>query len=222
MKGCSNVDLALASAVLHGLACVVCFAYAHAKRRSAERQYAFALALFWFGWFVFEILEDLTGQALPSPGDIPYSGLRNRALLAVNSAAYLAWPLGMAAWIRWTFVRANPLPMFIAWLVAFGVPTAVYPAIRGEAWFHLAGMIHLGAFIAEMSAVRQWAKLRARPRPWHGIAIAAMGISTLPAISFFASPENAESYGNWVLRGLIGLHLWVLAMVGGAKWKPYT
>lgn len=222
MKGCFHVDLAFASAVLQGLACVVCFAYAYARRSSPERQDALALACVWFGWFLLGIIEDLTGQALPAPSDVPLSGIRNRAILAVNSAAYLAWPLGMAAWIRWTFVRAKPLPFFFAWLVAFGIPTAVYPAIRGVGWFRLAGTIHIGAFIGEIVAIRQWAKRREKPQPWHGIALAAAGISTLPAISFFASPENFESYGNWVLRGLIGLHLWVLAMVGGAKWKPYT
>lgn len=219
MKGHSVVDLPLAAAVLHGLACVVCFAYAYAKRRSSERQDAINLALVWFGWFILGNIVDLTDKALPPPSDIPFSGFRDRALLAVNNAAYLAWPLGMAAWIRWTFVRAKPLPIFVAWLVAVGVPTAAYPAIRGVQWFRLAGVIHLAAFALEIWAIIQWSKLRARPCPWHGIAIAASWVTTLPAASFLFWPDIFESYGIWILRALIGLHLWVLAMVGGARWR---
>lgn len=219
MKGYSDVDLSLASAVLHGLACVVCFAYAYAKRRSTERQDAINLALVWFGWLLLDFIVDLTDKALPPPNDIPFSGFRDRALLAVNNAAYFAWPLGMAAWIRWTFVHAKPLPIFVAWLVAFGVPTAVYPAIRGETWFRLAGAIHVAAFAGEAWAIIQWAKLRARPRPWHGIAIMAAWVTTLPAASFLFWPDVYESYAIWLIRSLIGLHLWVIATVGGAKWK---
>jgi hypothetical protein len=215
-------SLALAAVILHGVACVVVVAYAISQRRSEQRLDAYGLAIIWCATFLTARIHEFIGQFLPPPGDTPLSGLHDRSLLALDGALYFALPLGLAAWIRWTFVRAKPLPIFVVWLLAVAVPTAVYPAIRGETWFHLAGLIHLVAFIGEMSAVRQWAKRREKPHPWHGIAIAAMGISTLPAISFFASPENFESYGNWVLRGLVGLHLWVLAMVGGAKWKSYT
>jgi peptidoglycan/LPS O-acetylase OafA/YrhL len=76
---------------------------------------------------------------------------------------------------------------------------------------------HVAAFIGEVAAIAQWVKRREKPQPWHGAGIAACWVSTLPALSFFSSPDVYESYANWVLRGLVGLHLWVLAMVGGAK-----
>jgi hypothetical protein len=213
------MNLELACLVLHGAACVVTIAYAIVRRRSGERQMAYLLALTWTACFVSALMQPYVVNALSPPGDAPYSGIRDRTLLALNAALYFSWPLGIAAWIRWTFIRAKPWPILLAWLLAFGIPTAIYPAIRGVAWFRLAGAVHLAAFASEISAIVAWARRREKPEPWHGIGLAAAGICTLPAISFFALPESQESYGNWVLRGAIGLHLWVLAMIGGAKWK---
>ncbi len=212
-------SLALAAVILHGVACVVVVAYAISQRRSEHRLDAYGLAIIWCATFLTARIHEFIGQFLPPPGDTPLSGLHDRSLLALDGALYFALPLGLAAWIRWTFVRANPLPIFVAWLVAFGVPTAVYPAIRGEAWFRLAGAIHIAAFAGGAWAIIQWAKLRARPRPWHGIAIMASWVTTLPAASFLFWPDIYESYAIWLIRSLIGLHLWVIAMVGGAKWK---
>lgn len=212
-------SLALAVAVLHGLACVVLLAFAFVHRRTVDRQDAFAVALVWCAWFVAAVARDWIVGALPPPDDAPLHGLQNRVLLALDGALYFAWPLGIAAWVRWTFTRARPLPIVLGWILAFGIPTAVYPAIRGATWFRFAGLVHVTAFAIEAAAIMQWAKRRERPRPWHGIGIAAAWVSTLPALSFFSLPDVFESYANWVLRGLIGLHLWVLALMGGAKWR---
>ena len=213
------MDLSLAEVALHSAACIATLVYAIARRGSAERQMAFLLAFTWIGWIVVDLLQARVVAALPPPSDIPLSGMHDRVLLALDGALYFSWPLGIAAWIRWTFARAKPWPILLAWLLAFGIPTAIYPAIRGVAWFRLAGAVHLAAFASEISAIIEWARRREKPEPWHGIGLAAAGICTLPAISFFALPESQESYGNWVLRGAIGLHLWVLAMIGGAKWN---
>ena len=211
--------LPLAVAILHGVACIVTLAFAFVRRRSAERQDAFVLALVWCAWLVESFASDIVIAALPPPGDAPLSGVVNRVLLALDGALYFAWPLGFLAWIRWTFVRANPLPILLGWLLVFGIPTALYPAIRGAAWFRFAGLVHVAAFAGEVAAIVQWIKRREKPQPWHGAAIAASWVCALPALSFFSLPDVYESYANWVLRGLVGLHLWVLAMVGGAKWK---
>lgn len=212
-------SLALAVAVLHGFACVVLLAFAFVHRRTVDRQDTFAVALVWCAWFVAAVARDWIVAALPPPDDAPLHGLQNRVLLALDGALYVAWPLGIAAWVRWTFTRAHPWPIALAWIAAFGIPTAVYPAIRGATWFRFAGVVHVAALAIAAPTIVHWAKRREHPRPWHGAAIAAAWVSTLPALSFFSLPDVFESYANWVLRGLIGLHLWVLALLGGAKWK---
>lgn len=210
--------LALAVSVLHGIACVVSIAYAFARRRSADRQDAFLLAFVWCAWFVDSIVSDFVVAALPPPGDVPLSGMRDRVLLALDSALYFAWPLGLAAWIRWTFTRARPLPIVLGWLLAFGIPTAIYPALRGAAWFRFAGLVHVLAFVIETAAVLQWAKLRERPRPWHGVAIASTLLCSAPIFAFFALSEIRHDYSVWVLRALVALHLGTIAFVGGDLW----
>ena len=113
-----------------------------------------ALALVWCAWFVASFARDFVVAALPPPGDAPLSGVVNRVLLALDGALYFAWPLGFLAWMRWTFVRAKPLPILLGWLLAFGIPTALYPAIRGAAWFRFAGMVHVVAFVGEIAAIK--------------------------------------------------------------------
>ena len=211
-------DLALAVAVLHGAACIVAFVFAFVRRRTVDRHDAFALAIVWCAWFVAAIARDFVVAALPPPGDVPLSGMRDRVLLALDSALYFAWPLGLAAWTRWTFTRARPLPIVIGWLLAFGIPTAIYPSIRGLNWFRLAGTIHVLAFVIEAAAILQWAKLRERPRPWHGVAIASTLLCSAPIFAFFALSENRHDYSVWVLRALVALHLGTIAFVGGDLW----
>lgn len=214
--------LALAVAVVHGVACVVAGAYAFARRRSAERQDAFALALVWCAWFVAAFARDWIVAALPPPGDVPLSGVVNRVLLALDSALYFAWPLGVAAWVRWTFTRVRTLPIVLGWILAFGIPTAIYPALRGAAWFRFAGLVHVAAFAIEATAIVQWAKRRERPRPWHGVAIAATLLCSAPIFAFFASSEVRHDYIVWVLRALVTLHLGTVAFVGGDLWGQST
>ena len=213
------MDLALACVALHGIACVVTIAFAIAKRRSQERHDALVLAIVWCASFVGNWLHDATLAALPPPSPTPLSTFHDRALLAANGALYFAGPLGFATWIRWTFVRARPLPIFVAWVLAFGIPTALYPLIRGASWFLYASIVHIVAFIAEVTAIWQWAKRSERPRPWHGAGLFASWVTTMPSIAFLVSPGSEESYGNWLLRAAISLHLWVIALIGGATWK---
>jgi hypothetical protein len=214
--------LSHAVAVLHALACIVTLAFAFVRRRSAERQDAFALALVWCAWLALDLTSDIVVAALPPPGDAPLSGVVNRVLLALDGALYFAWPLGFLAWIRWTFVRANPLPSLLGWLLAFGIPTALYPAIRGVSWFRLAGLVHVAVFAIEAAAIWQWAKLRERPRPWHSVAIASTLLCSAPIFAFFALSENRHDYSVWVLRALVALHLGTIAFVGGDLWGRST
>jgi hypothetical protein len=212
-------DLRLAAMILHSVACVVTIAYAVALRRSRARQDAFALAIVWCATFLSARAGESIRHLLPPPGDVPYYGFRNRALLVVECALYFAWPLGVAAWIRWTFVRARSWWIVGAWLLATGIPAVTYPLIRGSSWFRLAAVVHIVAFVFEISAIVKWTKRREKPQPWHGVAIATSWVSTMPAISFLVSPESAESYHTWFLGAVVGLHLWVIAMIGGSKWQ---
>lgn len=211
-------ELALAAIILHGVACFVLVAYAIAQRRSEHRRDAFALAIVWCAMFLSARIGEFISELGTPDGDVPLSGLYERTLLAVEHALYFAWPLGLAAWMRWTFVRARALPLVVLWLLSFGVPTALYPLIRGSSWFRLAAAVHIIAFVLEIVAIRQWWKRREKPRPWHGVGIVASWVSTLPAIAFLFWPDSLDSYGLWALRGQICLHLWVLALMGGAKW----
>jgi hypothetical protein len=214
------VSLALASAVLHGAACVLCLVYAYARRCSAERQRAYVLAIVWCGGFALALLHGWFVAALPPPGPEPFFDLKNRTLLALDGAAYFASPLGILAWIRWAFIRSRPWPIALAWVALSLVPVAVYPALVGRAWFRYAGAIHVAALAGEIAAIASWARLRELPRPWHSIAIVATPLCAFPAIPFFASTNEArEGYLLWVLRGLVCLHLWCLAVLGGDLWN---
>jgi hypothetical protein len=213
------VTLALASAVLHGAACVLCLMYAFAKRRSEDRQAAYVLAIVWCGWFGVALLCDVTAAALPPPSPEPLSGLKNRALLAVDSALHLAWPMGILAWVRWSFRGSRPWPVVLAWLVSWGLPTAVYPAIRGASWFWYAGAIHVAALVGEIAAISSWVRRREHPRPWHVAGFVAAAASAFPVIPFFVSSEARAGYLIWVLRGLVVSHLALIAVVGGELWS---
>jgi hypothetical protein len=212
------VSLSLACQILHGLAIVTTIAFAFVRRHSADRQPTFLLAMVWAIWLTMDLARDFIVGALPPPGNVPLSGVVNRVLLALDGALYFAWPLGLAAWIRWTFVRASPLPILLGWILAFGIPTAIYPALRGANWFRFAGLVHVLAFAIEAAAIVQWAKRRERPRPWHGVAIAATLLCSAPIFAFFALSEIRQDYTVWVLRALVTLHLGTIAFVGGDLW----
>ncbi len=216
------MSLALTSAVLHGAACVLCLVYAYARRRSKERQAAYLLAIVWCGWFGLAVLRDLIVNALPPPGPEPLSGLRNRTLLALDVVLYFAWPAGSLAWIRWIFLRAYSWPLLVIWLGTSGLMTARYPALGGEAWFHYAGGLHLAALAVEIATIAIWARRRKPPRPWHAIAVVAAPISAFPALPFLTSGEARASYLVWVLRGLVALHLWCIAVLGGDLWNQLS
>ncbi|WP_153818574.1 hypothetical protein [Polyangium spumosum] len=208
--------------VLHGAACLLCLAYAYARRRSADRQAAFVLACVWCGWLVLDWLYEWTLDALPLPGPEPLSGLKDRTFLALNSAFFFAWPAGILAWVRWTFKGSRPWPVALAWFAAWALPTAIYPALRGATWFHYAGALHLAALAGELAAFASWARLREPPRPWHSVAIVAIPMCAFPAIPFFASAEARAGYLLWVLRGLVALHLACIAVLGGDLWNRFS
>ena len=209
--------LALASVTLHGVACAMALVHAYARRRSPDKADAYALALVWCAWFVAARAHDVTVRALPPPGP-PLSRPLDLALLALAGALYFAWPALILGWIRWTFLRARTWPVVLLWLVAWGIPAAVYPAIRGTSWFQYAGAFHLAALVGEVVAIGQWVRRREPPRAWHVIALGAVPICAFPAIPFFASGEARAGYLIWVLRGLVGLHLWCIAVLGGDLW----
>jgi hypothetical protein len=212
------VELVDVVPALHAAACCVTLAYAYACRRSVERREALAVALVWCVGFLVLLLSDVVVGALPPPSNVPLSGIRNRTLLAVDGALYFASPLGLATWVRWTFVRARPLAMLIPWVLAFGVPTVVYPAIRGELWFRYAAIVQIFALSVSFVAIAQWVRRIERPRPWHILAFAATLFCNIPIIPFLASPDVRPDYVIWVVRAFIALHLGVIAILGGDLW----
>lgn len=213
------MSLAHAAIVLHGAACVLFLVYAYALRRSKERQAAYVIALVWLAWFGLDRVHAALVEAIPPPDVEPIASFKARTLLDLERAVYLAWPALFLGWIRWTFSNARPWPVVLAWVAVSALPSAIYPALRGESWFRYAGAIHGAALIGEVAAIVSWARLREPPRPWHSIAIVAAGMCAFPAIPFFASAEARAGYLIWVLRALVALHLSVLAVVGGELWN---
>lgn len=213
------MSLGLAASVFHGAVCVLLIVNTFIHRRSTNQQAAHSLTAVWCVWFVLARIRDVVAAELPPPGPAPLSGLVDRTLLALDTAAYFAWPALILGWVRWSFRGSRPLPVVIAWLAAWALPTAVYPAIRGAAWFRYAGAIHLAALAGEVIVIAQWIRRREAPKVAHVVALAAVPICAIPAIPFLASAEARAGYLVWVLRGLVALHLWVIAVVGGDLWR---
>ena len=216
------MNLALAAIVLHVAAIAICLWYAVLMRHSTSRNAAILLALVWLGGFILNQAHTVVVHAFPPPGTTPYAGARNLALLALAHALYFAWPALILAWVRWSFRRSHPWPVVLAWLVAWGLPTAVYPAIRGATWYHFAGALHLAALAVEIASIAVWVRKREAPRFWHVAGMVAACMTALPAIPFLSPNEAREGYLLWVLRGLILGHLSIVAIVGGELWSRKT
>lgn len=213
-----EMSLEFAAAVLHGIACVLCLAYAYARRRSQHRQAANILAVVWFGWLVLALLREWVVNALPPPGPEPLTGLLNRTLLALDTSLYLAWPFGILAWILWTFRGLRPRGTLIAWILASIPPIAFYPKLGGDRWFHYAAALHIVVLYLEIDAIFAWIRRRKPPAPWHVAGFVAAAAAAFPAIPFLASSEARAGYLVWVLRGLVTAHLAMIAIVGGDLW----
>jgi hypothetical protein len=210
------VQLSFAVLALHGLACVVSLAFAFVRRRAD----ASALALFWCSALVVDWIGIAVVELLPAPSTLPLTTVRDRFLLACSWMLYFALPMGRVAWIRWTFVRARVWPCVAAWIFAFGVPTLLYPLIRGQSWVRFAGIIEFLAFVAEAVAIAQWIPRRERPQPWHILAFAVTLFCLAPIFAYFVWPEVQSAYDVWVQYSLIVLHLGVIAILGGDLWRP--
>ena len=213
------MNLGTAAIVLNAAASAVCIWYAVRKRNTADRDSAYLLAFVWLAGLGLDLLHTAIVGAIPGPDVEPLLSLKTRIILATERAIYLAWPALILAWFRWTFRRARPWPVVLAWLAASALPVAVPALLRGARWFPYAGALHLAALAGEIAAFVPWVRLREAPRPWHVGGMVAASIAAFPAIPFFASSEARAGYLIWVLRGLVLGHLAIIAIVGGDLWN---
>ncbi len=210
------MQLSFAVLVLHGLACVAALAFAFVRRRAE----ASALTLFLCSALVVDRMRIAVDALLPPPSALPLATVRDRFLLACSWMLYFAVPMGRVAWVRWTFVRARVWPCVAAWIFAFGVPTVLYPLMRGQSAFRFAGIVEFLAFVGEVVAIAQWIPRRERPQPWHILAFAATLFCLAPIFAYFVWPEVQSAYDVWVQYSLVVLHLGVIAILGGDLWRP--
>jgi hypothetical protein len=99
-----------------------------------------------------EIVQRLTrAHLLPLP--TPYEGL-DRVLFHVGQAAFLAWPVGVAALALYTLARCRPTVLVVgASVMAFAVAGA-YPGLRAEelvpiyrGWYGVGVVVGIGSLV---------------------------------------------------------------------------
>ena len=215
------MTLADVQIVLHAAASAFCIWHAVGKRNTADRGPAYLLAFVWTIYFILDQAHTALVGSIPSPDVEPIASTKTRFLFNLEGSLYFVWPAGFLAWIRWTFRRARPWPVVLAWLAASALSVAV-PAFRGAAWFRFAGALHLAALAVEIASIVVWVRKREAPRPWHVAGMVAACMTALPAIPFLSPNEAREGYLLWVLRGLILGHLSIVAIVGGELWSRKT
>ena len=125
---------------------------------------------------------------------VPYVGAA-RLGFHLDSALFLAWPLGIAALARWTFAGRRPWPVLAAWALAVAALVLGYPTIRGDLLRKVLLGIELGSLAVAVAAFVAFFWRREWPRLEHLAALAVLGF------------EGATIVGPW-LTGLFAVEGW--------------
>ncbi len=146
---------------------------------------------------------------------VPYVGAA-RLGFHLDSALFLAWPLGIAALARWTFAGRRPWPVLAAWALAVAVLVLGYPTLRGDLLRKVLLGIELAALAVAVASFVAFVWARRDPRLEH---LAAMLILAL---------EGATLAGAWALGPFAGwgaaqitysvLYAVLAVLQGGSLW----
>lgn len=148
---------------------------------------------------------------------VPYVGAA-RLGFHLDSALFLAWPLGIAALARWTFAGRRPWPVLLAWVLAVAALVLGYPTIRGD----LLHKVLLGGELAALAVAVVAFVTFAGARRWpHLEHLAAMLILALEGATL-AGPWLAGLYAEGWRGALLSysvLYAILAVLQGGSLWS---
>lgn len=148
---------------------------------------------------------------------VPYVGAA-RLGFHLDSALFLAWPLGIAALARWTFAGRRPWPVLLAWVLAVAALVLGYPTIRGDLLRKVLLGGELAALAVAVVAFVAFVGARQKPRLEH---VAAMLILALEGATL-AGPWLAGLYAEGWRGALVtysALYAGLAVLQGGFLWS---
>lgn len=147
---------------------------------------------------------------------VPYVGAA-RLGFHLDSALFLAWPLGIAALARWTFAGRRPWPVLAAWALAVAALVLGYPGIRGDLLRKVLLGIELGSLAVAVAAFVAFVWRREKPRLEHGAALFVLGLE----VATLAGPWLAGLFDGWraALVSYSVLYAILAVLQGGFLWS---